>query len=75
MKKKCKKAMYGMLICLPVVLGYLYVQPKSVQLNDLVFANVEALASGEDSGNIMCFNSGDVDCRGQKVGYKFEGLR
>ena len=40
-------------------------------VNEMVWANIEALAQNE-SGNYMCWDSGDIDCYGHKVFYKFE---
>lgn len=68
------KAVKG-LLCI-FCLGSLYYANKSVQveISDLAFENIEALAGGEGSGNYVCVGSGDVDCSGYKVREKLDNL-
>lgn len=44
----------------------------NTEWGNLIFSNIEALASGE-SGGSGCFGSGSLDCNGSKVQYKFTG--
>ncbi|MDR0749067.1 MAG: NVEALA domain-containing protein [Tannerellaceae bacterium] len=46
---------------------------RDYEWNDLVYNNVEALASGEGSWN-MCAGYGSIDCGGYKVKYKISGF-
>lgn len=41
-------------------------------VSNLALENIDALASGEGSGNIGCALSGDIDCFGHKVKYRIE---
>ncbi len=47
------------------------------KVKDLLFENIEALAtSEEDPGeNYACYGYGDIDCHGVKVEVKFSGFR
>lgn len=55
--------------------AYYLSQPTEVDLTDLAFDNIEALASGEGSGNMKCYGVGDIDCLGYKVEEKVTDLR
>lgn len=71
MKKKSLKGSI-VLVCLTGV--YLYSQDKpTIQLNEIVLQNIEALAQGEGNpGNFYC--TGDIDCIGYKVYEKITGF-
>lgn len=45
-------------------------------LNQLMFnTNVEALANTEEGGRYFCAGSGSIDCKSEKVEFKFSGFR
>lgn len=46
---------------------------SSFCINDFTFRNIEALAHDENGGYV-CFDMGDIDCYGEKVKLKIEGL-
>ena len=73
MKKKSLKGSI-VLVCLTGV--YLYLQDKpTIQLNEIVLQNIEALAQGEgDPGYFYCTGTGDIDCIGYKVYEKITGF-
>lgn len=60
------------LICLSGVICMKALLTSSVDLPQLAFDNIEALASGE-SGNFRCYGTGDVDCHGYKVDKMYSG--
>lgn len=57
------------LVALPIIyLLHCDSHHKQNNVSDLVFDNIEALASNEAGGG-MCFGSGSIDCDGMKVLY------
>ena len=60
-----KKHIFGaaLLVAIAVAAGWNYQQNKQdVQLSDLALTNVEALASGEGSGDCKYISAGDTAC-------------
>lgn len=53
--------------------GYLFNQHKEAKVNDMVLANIEALANNEGPA-LSCAGSGSIDCIGYKVEIKITGL-
>lgn len=51
-----------------VTAGYFFNQHKEAKVNDMIFANVEALANNEDE-SFICAGSGSIDCLSYKVEY------
>lgn len=49
-----------------VTAGYFFNQHKEAKVNDMVLANIEALANNEDE-SLLCAGSGSIDCLGYKV--------
>jgi hypothetical protein len=45
---------------------------RDYEWDDLVYNNIEALASGEGTGS-LCAGNGSIDCGGYKVKYKISG--
>lgn len=71
MKKKSLKGSI-VLVCLTGVCLYSQDKP-TIQLNEIVLQNIEALAQGEGNpGNFYC--TGDIDCIGYKVYEKITGF-
>lgn len=64
------------LICTAMsTVAYFYSQPhKSEQVSDIVLANIEALASGEESGNYKCDPPYTIKCS-QEGGYRLPGYK
>ena len=46
---------------------------ESPEIRTLCIHNIEALASDENV-NYICIGNGDIDCYGDKVAFKVEGL-
>lgn len=45
------------------LLSFIYLKRQHSGINsELILSNIEALASGEDSGNYYCFGIGSIDC-------------
>lgn len=59
--------------CLAAI-AYFSNDREANKLNQLASQNIEALAQGENGGNVYCYYSGSVDCRGYKVEIKISGL-
>lgn len=55
-----------------IAAAFYFSTSENEEVHDLVFNNIEALASGEGSSD-HCFGSGSVDCRGYKVDWKISG--
>ena len=64
MKNKVLKGLLGV-ICI-CGLYYANKSTQTVAIN-LALENIEALASGEGSGDYRCYGYGDIDCHGFKV--------
>lgn len=74
MKKRMKLLVAA--ICVASGIGYYitnHVNGNEEAFSDLTLDNINALASGEGSGNIGCAYPGDIDCFGHKVEYRIEG--
>lgn len=70
MKKKLK--LVGFVTCL-IVGCYFGSTPKN-NLPSLLLENVEALAYGEHGNGAKCYGDGSVDCNGDWVEMRIEGL-
>lgn len=45
------------------LLSFIYLKKQHSGINsELILSNIEALASGEDSGNYYCLGLGSLDC-------------
>lgn len=75
MKKKALKTL--LVSCCLLLVGYFLGGNKDseIECNDLIFNNIDALATGEDGEdeNIMCVGSDSVYCRGYWVEIKITG--
>lgn len=66
--KRFLKRFGVVLVAMPIInLLYCDSSYKQNNVSDLVFDNIEALASNEVGG--MCFGNGSIDCDGVKVLY------
>lgn len=73
MKIKITKIVIA-IVCLGAI--YFFNVKKNTSMNNLVFKNIEALASGEeDKPNYYCVGSGDIECYGEYVAVKSDYLR
>lgn len=70
-----KKTVFKTMLVAGVLLtaGYLFNQHKEAQMNEMIFANIEALANNEDE-SLACAGSGSIDCMGYKYKIKITGL-
>jgi hypothetical protein len=55
--------------------SFFYLSTTKKAVSNVALANIEALAGGEDIGNYVCFETGNVDCNGHKVKVAVIGLR
>lgn len=64
----CNKPMRKLIVLSVITLsvGAYIASESSVykSVNTLVLKNVEALATGEENGNYICWGTGDIDCNG-----------
>lgn len=70
MKKKLK--LVGFVTCL-IASSYFGSAPKN-DLPSLLLENVEAVAYGEHGNGAKCYGEGSVDCDGDWVEMRIEGL-
>ena len=75
MKKKTFKLVLGLATI--IAAGYLYTKQSSENnMTDLVYANIEALATPEDEYiDVLCLGEGSVDCYGDWVKRKYINCR
>lgn len=70
MKKKLKLA--GLIICLGV--GICFWSNQKDEQPILLLENIEALAYGEHGDRVNCYGDGSVECLGEWVEMRVEGL-
>ena len=74
MKKKIKATL--VVVSLVGLMSFFYLSKTNKKaVSNVALANIEALAGGEDIGNYVCFDTGNVDCNGHKVKVAVIGLR
>lgn len=73
MKKKYLKTLL-VLACVSVATYLSMTSPSTPVINNLLFDNVEALASGEGNGDYFCIGVGSIDCAGFKHDKKYTYL-
>lgn len=56
------------------ICSYFLLQEKN-ESEDLMYQNVEALASQEGESLVFCYHLGSIDCEGRKVDRKYIGVR
>lgn len=71
MKNRLK--LVGFFLCL-VASIYFWNNQKN-ELSSLALENIEALAAGEGGNGVICYGYGSVDCYGDWVEMKIEGLK
>lgn len=71
-----KKAILKGIVIIACIAGaYCLYTDQSNNVTNLALANIEALASGENSGSFHCFGDGSIDCLGEKVEMKVNTSR
>lgn len=70
MKNKLK--LVGVIVCL--VASICFWTNQKNELPALVLENIEALAYGEHGDRVKCYGDGSIDCAGDWVEMRIEGL-
>ena len=76
MKSKVLKVMIGTAVCIGCgMYWYNTHQTQETTISPLMLENIEALAQGENNGNVICVDSGDIPCFGRTVKYRYDNMR
>ena len=72
MKKKISKLLF---IGGVIIASFYFLTEENNTVETLLFANIEALASGEGGGSAYrCYGWGNIDCYGNKVEFMIDGM-